>query len=103
MLVQVYLKIFKLSHFIDVGTDVACYDSSNTIDKANENGDIPMKRRRVNILCRKEINGALNRHITNKLFESRIMEHPQQALDRTTFNQETRLSNDKRNVQIEKK
>jgi hypothetical protein len=51
-----------------------------------------MKKRRVSILCRKEINGALNRHITSELFESRIMEHPQQALERTSFDRDSRVS-----------
>ncbi len=62
-----------------------------------------MKKRRVNILCRRDINGALNRHITSQLFESRIMEHPQQALERTSFNQDSRISTEKKAIQILKK
>jgi hypothetical protein len=55
-----------------------------------------MEKKRINILCRKDINGALNRYITSKLFESRIMEHPQQALERTSFNQDSRISIEKK-------
>ena len=55
-----------------------------------------MKKRQVNILCRKDINAALNRYITSKLFESRIMEHPQQALERTSFSQDSRVSAEKK-------
>ena len=55
-----------------------------------------MEKKRINILCRKDINGALNRYITSKLFESRIMEHPQQALERTSFKQDSRISTEKK-------
>ncbi len=55
-----------------------------------------MKKRYVNILNRKEITGALNRYITSKLFESRIMEHPQQAIERTSFHQDSRISEGKK-------
>ena len=51
-----------------------------------------MKKKRFNILSRKDIHGALNRYITSKLYESRIMEHPQQALDRTSFNKDSKVS-----------
>jgi hypothetical protein len=55
-----------------------------------------MEKKRINILCRKDINGALNRYITSELFESRIMEHPQQALERTSFHQDARISTEKK-------
>jgi hypothetical protein len=55
-----------------------------------------MKKKRINILRHKEINGALSRYITSKLFESRIMEHPQQALERTSFNKDSRVSTEEK-------
>jgi len=55
-----------------------------------------MKKRRINILCRRDINGALNRHITSQLFESRIMEHPQQALERTFFKKDSLIQTNKK-------
>ena len=32
-----------------------------------------------------EINQALKRHLNKKIFEERILEHPDKALDRTSF------------------
>lgn len=55
-----------------------------------------MKQQSVNILCHQDINGALNRYITSTLFESRIMEHPQQALERTSFLQNSQMTIEKR-------
>ncbi len=55
-----------------------------------------MKKRHDNIFNRKDITGALNRYITSKLFESRIIEHPQEALERTTFHQDSRISEEKK-------
>lgn len=55
-----------------------------------------MKKKHISTVCRKDINGALNRYITNKLFESRIMEHPQQALERTSFTQDSRISTEEK-------
>ena len=55
-----------------------------------------MEKARANILCRKDINGALNRYITNQLFESRIMEHPEEALERTSFKKDSRIQTDKK-------
>ncbi len=55
-----------------------------------------MKKRHDNIFNRKDIIGALNRYITSKLFESRIIEHPQEALERTTFRQDSRISEEKK-------
>gem|GEM_PF-2642694 len=55
-----------------------------------------MKKRHVTILHRKEISGALNRYITNKLFETRIMELPQQAMQRISLFPNAPLSNGKK-------
>jgi len=55
-----------------------------------------MRKKRINIWQNNEINGALSRYITSKLFESRIMEHPQQALERTSFNKDSRVSTDEK-------
>ncbi len=55
-----------------------------------------MKKKQVNILYCNDINGALNRYITSKLFESRIMEHPQQALERTSLNHDSRIATEKK-------
>lgn len=62
-----------------------------------------MKTRRKNILCHRDINSALNRYITRRLFESRIMEHPQKALDRTSFDDDSRISLDWEVIQPLKK
>ena len=51
-----------------------------------------MKNKRKNILCHRDINSALNRYITRRLFESRIMEHPQKALNRTSFDDNAGIS-----------
>jgi hypothetical protein len=51
-----------------------------------------MKNKRKNILCHRDINSDLNRYITRRLFESRIMEHPQKALDRTSFDDDAGIS-----------
>lgn len=55
-----------------------------------------MKKRHVTIINRKEISGALNRYITDKLFESRILELPQQALQRMSLTPDIPLSRGKK-------
>ena len=55
-----------------------------------------MKKKRINILGRKDINGALNRYITSNCFESRIMEQPQQALERTSFNKDSLITTEEK-------
>ncbi|MCU0644479.1 MAG: hypothetical protein MUC94_09470 [bacterium] len=62
-----------------------------------------MKNRRKNILCNRDINSALNRYITRRLFESRIMEHPQKALDRTSFDDDAGIPFDWELMQTLKK
>lgn len=62
-----------------------------------------MKNRRKNILCHHDINSALNRYITRRLFESRIMEHPQKALDRTSFDSDASIPIDWELIQTIKK
>lgn len=62
-----------------------------------------MKQQSVNILCHQDINGALNRYITSTVFESRIMEHPQQAMERTSFLQNSQLTIEKRTQPVTKK
>lgn len=55
-----------------------------------------MKKRHVTILSRKEISGALNRYITNKLFESRITELPQQTMQRMSLSPDAPLLSEKK-------
>lgn len=55
-----------------------------------------MKKRHVTIINRKEISGALNRYITDKLFESRILELPQQAMQRMSLTPDIPLSSGKK-------
>lgn len=49
-----------------------------------------MKKKRYNLKNR-NLNFALNRHITNELFEQRILEHPKHALERTSLRHESRI------------
>ncbi len=78
------------------GTYLACFIRRNEKFTEEIEKERKMKKRHVTIIHRKEISGALNRHITNKLFESRILELPQQAMQRISLCPNAPLSNGKK-------
>lgn len=44
-----------------------------------------MEKSSIDVMRNRDIDNALNRYITKKTFEFRIMEHPLKALERTSF------------------
>ena len=63
---------------------------------------ITMKKKRFNLKNR-NLNFALNRYITNELFEQRILEHPKMALERTSFQEKSQIICETKHKQLIKK
>ena len=95
MSVHRQLKIFKLSQLSLFGMYIALKNIKETKSN-NSQKDLIMKKWRVNFKHRRDINGALNRYITSKTFESRIMEHPREALERTSLRKDSIIFTNKK-------
>lgn len=61
-----------------------------------------MKKKRYNLKNR-NLNFALNRHITNELFEQRILEHPRHALERTSLLDDAQIIREEKDKLLIKK